>query len=95
MIKLNYNDEMKVQDDLWSEEKEDVEIMGKLFKNIMDEAEIKGFKGGYVIYDGENEKIIDVHQVKGQENIGEPDGSFGHCKPLVKFLEQAIAKWNM
>ncbi len=92
---IHYSSEMIEQDSLWEIEKEDLGKMKVLFENIMIEAKSLGFSGTWVIYDGNSESIIDVFKdEKHQEecNLGteEPLGSFGYCKPLIKFLKDYI-----
>lgn len=92
MINLTYSEQMKTQDSLWNEEEEDLEVMPKLYEQVMSEAITKGFNGGYVIYEGTNEAIIDIHLDKTRVDYDDADESFGYCKPLIEFLERLLNK---
>lgn len=95
-IKLTYTDEMRFQDALWENEKENVQRMKELYKDIMQEAVEKGFKGSYVIYEGigGNEAIIDVYmndEEKKAVELGKEESTmFGYCKPLIEYLEEIL-----
>lgn len=81
--KLTYSKEMKNQDSLWKEEKEDITTMKSLFTQIISEANEMGFRGTTVIYHWDNEALIDVlinNEVK----------TFGYCQPLIEYLETVI-----
>lgn len=81
--KLTYSKEMKNQDSLWKEEKEDITTMQSLFAQIISEAKEMGFRGTTVIYHWDNEALIDVlidNEVK----------TFGYCQPLIEHLETVI-----
>ena len=81
--KLTYSEDMKKQDELWKEEKEDINTMQSLFVEIMTEAKEKGFIGTTAIYSWENEALIDV-------SIDNEIETFGNCKSLIKRLEEII-----
>ena len=81
--KLTYSEDMKKQDELWKEEKEDINTMQSLFVEIMTEAKEKGFIGTTAIYSWENEALIDV-------SIDDEIETFGNCKSLIKRLEEII-----
>lgn len=81
--KLTYSEDMKKQDELWKEEKEDINIMQAFFVQIMTEAKEKGFRGTTAIYSWDNEALIDV-------SIDDEIETFGNCKSLIKRLEEII-----
>lgn len=81
--KLTYSEDMKKQDELWKEEKEDINTMQSLFVEIMTEAKEKGFIGTIAIYSWDNEALIDVA-------IDDEIKTFGNCKSLIKRLEEII-----
>lgn len=81
--KLTYSEDMKKQDELWKEEKEDINTMQSLFVEIMTEAKEKGFIGTTAIYSWDNEALIDV-------SIDDEIETFGNCKSLIKRLEEII-----
>lgn len=81
--KLTYSEDMKKQDELWKEEKEDINTMQSLFVEIMTEAKEKGFIGTTAIYSWDNEALIDV-------SIDDEIETFGNCRSLIKRLEEII-----
>lgn len=81
--KLTYSEDMKKQDELWKEEKEDINTMQSLFVEIMTGAKEKGFIGTTAIYSWDNEVLIDV-------SIDDEIETFGNCKSLIKRLEEII-----
>lgn len=81
--KIMYSREMRKQDELWKQEKEDINTMQSLFVEIMTEAREKGFIGTIAIYSWENEALIDVA-------IDDEIETFGNCKSLIKRLEDII-----
>lgn len=81
--KLTYSEDMKKQDELWKEEKEDINTMQSLFVEIMTEAKEKGFIETTAIYSWDNEALIDV-------SIDDEIETFGNCKSLIKRLEEII-----
>lgn len=81
--KLTYSEDMKKQDELWKEEKEDINIMQAFFVQIMTEAKEKGFRGTTAIYSWDNEALIDV-------SIDDEIETFGNYKSLIKRLEEII-----
>ena len=102
MIKLTYTDSMKEQDELWKTEKEIPEIMLSLQKDIVKEAELKGFAGVVKFWDWErgNEVVAEVYKdekefsdyedgklcLKGLNNIS------GYCLALIENLEEYLNK---
>lgn len=91
MIKLNYTGEMIIQDKLWGEEKENLNIMAKLYKEIMTEAKDKGFNGYYIIYKANEECICEIYENEDAYNNGaESLNLFGFCKPLIDYLESIL-----
>lgn len=93
--RLSYTRLMKVQDDLHSIQKENQDLMGWLFQEIMEEAKIQGFKGGYLIYDGMiPEKLIEVYrneyERKEIESGHKECESFHSCGGLIKYLEEIM-----
>lgn len=96
-MKLTYTEEMQKQDALWENEKEDFDIMEKLFNNIMEEAKEKGFNGCYIIYKTDIECVCEVYDNEEEMEkccSGELDTRFmfGHCKPLIELLEKYYLK---
>lgn len=83
---LNYTDEMRQQDKLWETEEEDLDKMIELYKQIMNEAVNKGFKGKYELYICRNEAIATVWE-NSERIIEEEVESFGFCRPLISHLE--------
>ena len=87
---------MEEQDKLWQEEKENLNTMEKLYNQIIAEAKNKGFKGVSEIYDGENEKCIDIFENQEQKELCKQGSlmaeweTFGYCKPLITYLEKII-----
>lgn len=81
--RLKYTKEMKKQDELWKEEKEDINTMQSLFAEIMTEARGKGFIGTTAIYSWENEALIDVI-------FDNEVNTFGHCQSLINFIESLL-----
>lgn len=92
IIKLNYTDEMKEQDLLWKNEEEDLEVMEKLYKEIIKEAQEKGFKGHYVIYEYNGECICKIYEDIEHYNNNDEDSDVmvGYCKPLIEYLEALL-----
>ncbi|MFW6024954.1 MAG: hypothetical protein ACOCRX_01295 [Candidatus Woesearchaeota archaeon] len=95
MIKLTYTKEMQKQDNLWESEKEDLSVMEKLFKEIIDEAKAKGFTGVTYIYDAPGEKLCQIFENEKQKSLAhlgeyEDFPEVGCCKYLIKCLEQMI-----
>lgn len=93
--RLNYTQEMKEQDKLWESEREDLEVMERLYNEIISEAKSKGFKGIARIYNGTTEKLIEIFETK-EEMLKADNGeviaqqTFGYCKPLIEELEILI-----
>lgn len=85
---------MQKQDKLWNKEKEDLNIMEKLYNKILKDAKDKGFKGIANIYDGGDEKLIEIFRNKEEQELaalGKKDvNTFGYCKPLISHLEKIL-----
>lgn len=99
MVKLDYTSEMKQQDELWENEKENLDTMEKLFKEIIEQAKCFGFKGVYVIYQANNECICEIYDDEEEYERccnGDDDTGFifGYCKPLIKCLEDYYLNKN-
>lgn len=95
MIKITYTEEMQENDRLWQEEKEDIELMLKLYGEIYNEAKEKGFTQLVEIYDAGNEGIVDVYLDEEDMELcrlgtNEPAGSFGYCKPFIEYIESIL-----
>lgn len=92
LIKLTYTDEMKEQDALWEKENEDVQVMERLYKEIIKEAREKGFKGYEVIYEYNGECVCEIYENVEQYNDNDNDSDFmaGYCKPLIEYLEAVL-----
>ena len=93
--KLTYTKEMKEQDKLWKLEKEDSNLMEKLFHQIVNEAKGKGFTGYCSIYQTNNECICEVFHNKEEYEKASLSGesiyySFGFCKAIIEELEKRI-----
>lgn len=90
-IKLTYTAEMQEQDELWSSEKEDLNLMKGLFKQVMDEAVLYGYSGCYDIYDASSESICEIFENEKDRAESYEYGEsliFGFCKPLIEYLEK-------
>lgn len=95
VIELTYTEEMKKQDKLWKAEKEDSNLMEKLFHQIANEAKEKGFTGYCSIYQADNECICEIFHNKEEYKKASLSGeavyhSFGFCKALIEELEKRI-----
>lgn len=95
MKKINYTKEMEEQDFLWAKEKESLDIMEKLFKEIEKQSYDLGFDGIFHIYDGIDEKIVEVYKNKKQLELAQLGiindvPCFGYCKPLIKYIEKIL-----
>lgn len=99
MIKLTYTEEMKKQDKLWQTESEDLELMDKLYNQIVKEAKGKGFKGVVEIYEANGEMVSEVYESKEEQRLVE-DGKLdlhgenmsGYCKPLIEKIEEIMSR---
>lgn len=88
---------MKQNDKLWETEQEDLELMIKLYEQIVSEAKSKGFKGIVEIYMGTGEACIDLYETEEDYELGrvgtiEPAGSFGFCRPLIECIEEILSR---
>lgn len=91
IIKLTYTDEMKEQDLLWQTENEDLDVMERLYKGIIKEAQQKGFKGHYEIYKCNGECICEIYKdIEQYNNNEDSDIIVGYCKPLIEDLEALL-----
>lgn len=96
-IKLTYTEEMKVQDLLWKQEKEDLEIMERLQKSIVMEAINKGLSVYVYQYSYNNEYMTEVYADK-QHYLWECEHgtseirNFGYCRSLLQYLEKLLNK---
>lgn len=86
-FKLTYTDEMKKQDELWKEEKEDLELMGQLQRQVVYEAKAKGWKGSAVFWEVGNESVVNIAENVEEHQQGNEVESFGYCKALIDKIE--------
>lgn len=96
-LKLTYTEEMKSQDLLWKEEKEDLQLMEHLQKSIVKEAVDKGLNIYVYQYSHNNEYMTEVykdekHYLWECEHGTSEIRNFGFCWPLLKYLEQLLNK---
>lgn len=91
MIKLNYTEEMRRQDNLWAMEDEDYDIMRELYRELYRDAVSNGYTGGMEIYMGEDEVIASVYRSRREKEEGHFN-TFGNCKGLKYFLESELNK---
>lgn len=96
-ITLTYTDEMKLNDKLWEIEQEDRKLMAQLYEQIITEARNKGFKCTYIIYDGNEEKIVEIFKNEEEQELCQLGilnsyNLFGYCKPLIQYIEQCLNK---
>lgn len=94
---ITYTGEMAIQDELWKSEKEDLEVMKRLYNEIVAEAREYGFKGIVDIYESSNEMVVELFESeeefeKVRNGVIDNEDMFGHCLPLVKRLEQIISE---
>lgn len=88
---LTYTPEMKMQDRLWLDEEEDLNVMEKLYHQITEEARRHGFDGKVDIYCTNNEMIATVFlREDGEIKEEEEHSGFGHCLPLIECLESCL-----
>ena len=95
MMELTYTEEMKKQDALWEDEKEDMHLMTKLQGDIKNEAIAKGFKGYILIYDAPDEIVAEVYTSKeeyeqacsGEVDFG-GDNISGNCRGLINNIKE-------
>ena len=86
-MKINYTAEMKEQDELWKDEKEDLSKMEELFNQIKEQALALGFDGRIDIYEGLDEMCCSVFS----KDSCEEDITAGCCKPIVEYFEKWFA----
>lgn len=94
MIKLTYTEEMRKNDEIWKVEKEDVELMKRLYEEIYQEALSKGFNQLIFIYDYNNEALVEVYLDEEDKElcelgVNEPE-SFGFCKSFIRYIEDVL-----
>lgn len=95
MLKLTYTEEMKKQDELWQSESEDLDVMNKLYNEIIKEAKQKGFRGVTYIYSVNKEMLCQIfnnEEEKEQADFGTYNDfdEVGYCKPLIGKLEEML-----
>lgn len=97
-FEIEYTEEMLKQDLLWRDESEDVEVMKKLQKEIINAAKNAGWTGFANQYVHENEAIVELYPSEefyeraangeaGYENNGEYTS---RCDTLIKLLQLLI-----
>lgn len=94
MVKLTYTEAMREQDLLWESADEDLWVMLKLQKDIVAEAEEKGWKGASTHYFATDEAIVDLFNDKVEAynaDIGRVETTMiGNCYALIKHLEKDL-----
>ena len=56
--KIKYTNQMKEQDFLWQNAKEDLRIMFSLQQNILEQAKALGWQGYAITYEVNNEEVV-------------------------------------
>jgi len=85
MIKLTYTNEMKIQDVLWEDEREDLSVMERLQRTLVDDAIRQGWTGYANIYIAcKNEVIAELYKDKESD---EDVKYSSNCIRLIKNLE--------
>lgn len=95
MLKLTYTEEMKKQDELWRSESEDLDVMKKLYNEIIAEAKKKGFKGATYMYSIDGEMLCQIFNNEEEKELAalgkyNDFDEVGYCKPLIGKLEQML-----
>ena len=98
MIKLNYTDKMKEQDNLWRSESENLSTMKELYEAIYSEALKEGFVGYVNIYSSGDEMLAGVYRSMREYeddcngSFYMSDGDVGNCKALINRIEAIMNK---
>ena len=97
---IKYTDEMRLNDRLWELESEDLDLMLKLFHEILYQARKLGFLNPIEIYEANDEICYEIyldrnHRDACMAGYSEPLKSGGYCKYLIKDIENILTLKRM